>query len=396
MISAALARVADPAVRVSARRAATGLFLAVFTLAATLSVPAEHPIRTMDVLGVALLVSSSIAAGWASAAPRTVLAVTALAAVGFYLVGYRGIFAPAPATVAVFAATLLGRGPEAFSTAAVVSLGAYAAGLGHGLDMGQAAVGPLWIVAWMLAAGVAGEALCKRRALRQQERERAATAAQRGAEQERLRIARELHDSLTHSISVVNVQASVAAHLHDRDPDRIPVALETIRAASADALRELRATVEVLRWIDADGDQADEPGPGLARLPRLLARSRDAGLTVETAGMPEPGGLPPEVDRAAYRIIQESLANVARHAPGARTRLTLERHPGALHLVVRNGPAREGSTPATPRGTGTGLVGMAERVETIGGWLRTGPDGAGFVVHAELLVTDDPADGDAS
>ncbi|WP_432252454.1 sensor histidine kinase [Streptomyces sp. HNM1019] len=365
------------------RRLVWGAVLAFFCVAATLSVPAGHPVRPMDAGGWLLLVVSAFAAVWAPVALVPVLVVTALAPVGYYALGYQGIFAPAPATVAVLFAVLLGRGAYAVAAASVVCLGSYAAGLGHGLTPGAAAVGPLWVLGWMAAAAGAGEALRKRRQLLEQERLRAETAAARGAEQERLRIARELHDSLTHSISVINVQAAVAGHLLEREPERIPGALETIRQASSDALHELRSTVEVLRRIDPGADPADEPGPSLARLEPLVAGSRAAGLSVAVT-VRAADALPPEVDRAAYRIVQEALSNAARHAPGAHVVVEIGRRGQDFEVTVRNGPARGAPDPRVPPGSGQGLVGMRERVDTIGGALHTGAHEGGFRVRAVL------------
>ncbi|XKK39601.1 histidine kinase [Nocardiopsis sp. ARC36] len=392
MIRAVFARFTAPELRVSAGwRSVFGLLLAAFCVAATLSTPAAAPVRPPDALGLALLVVPSLAAGWTTAAPRAVLTLTSFAAVGFYALGYSGIFAPAPATTAVLGAASTGFGIQALAAGAAVCVGSFVAGLAHGLAPTTAAVGPGWVAGWTLAACAVGEVLRQRRLLREQERARAEDAARRGAERERLRIARELHDSLTHSISVINVQASVTAHLLDRDPGRVPAALDTIRAASADALRELRSTVEVLRRIDPDGAPGTEPAPGLSRLPLLATRSQAAGLEVEMADGLGRAPLAPEVDRAAYRVVQEALANAARHAPGSRVRVEVARDPHALRVTVTNGPA--GSAPssgtwaglAVPApGGGTGLVGMRERVEALGGELSAGPHRGGFCVHAVL------------
>lgn len=383
-----VARLATPSADAPAwRRLVRGAVLAVFCLAATLSVPGEDPIRTLDAGGWLLLIVPSLAAAWAAVRLVPVLVSTALAPVVYYALGYPSIFAPAPATAAVLIAVLVGRGAYAGTAAAVVCLGSYTAGLGHGLSPGGATVGPLWVLGWMVAAAGIGDALRKRGQLFEQERLRAQTAAQRGAEQERLRIARELHDSLTHSISVINVQASVAAHLLEREPERIPGALRTIRQSSSQALHELRSTVEVLRGIGPDGDPADEPGPSLVRLPRLLEGARSAGLTVEVTA-DDPGVLPAGVDRAAYRIVQEALSNAARHAPGASVQVVLGRQADGLAVTARNGPARTAPGTRASPGGGQGLVGMRERVDALGGVLRAGPCEGGFRVHAVLPLPD--------
>ena len=214
-------------------------------------------------------------------------------------------------------------------------------------------------------------------------------AARRRAMEERLRIARELHDSLTHSISVIQVQAGVAVHLARKRGEDVPPALLAIQEASADAVRELRATLGVLR-SEEDGD-----GSGLSQLNSLVARAQAAGLpvTVTVTGVQRP--LPPEVDQAAYRIVQEALTNVSRHAGcagGGQVSASVHLHytPGSLSVqvdddgqgpVVSTGPG----TGARPSGPGLGLVGMRERVSALGGRLQAGPqDAGGFQVRAEL------------
>ena len=151
--------------------------------------------------------------------------------------------------------------------------------------------------------------------------------ARRKAVEERLRIARELHDSLTHSISVIQVQAGVAVHLARKRGEEVPSALLAIEEAGADAARELRATLSVLR-----GDGGD--GSGLGQLDSLVARARAAGLpvTVTVTGTKRP--LPPEVDQAAYRIVQEALTNVTRHAGPARASVHLHYTPQTLAVIV--------------------------------------------------------------
>jgi len=205
-------------------------------------------------------------------------------------------------------------------------------------------------------------------------------AAQRRAMEERLRIARELHDSLTHSISVIQVQAGVAVHLARKRGEDVPPALLAIQEAGADAVRELRATLGVLR-SEEDGD-----GSGLSQLDSLVARARAAGLpvTVTVTGAERP--LPPEVDQAAYRIVQEALTNVSRHAGHARASVHLHYTPEALSIQVDDdGNGTVTSTGTRPSGPGLGLVGMRERVSALGGRLQAGPqDDGGFQVRAEL------------
>ena len=201
-------------------------------------------------------------------------------------------------------------------------------------------------------------------------------AARRKAMEERLRIARELHDSLTHSISVIQVQAGVAQHLARKRGEEVPPALLAIQEAGTDAARELRATLSVLRETQ-DGD-----GSGLCQLDSLVARARTAGLpvTVTVTGAKRP--LPPDVDQAAYRIVQEALTNVSRHAGHACASVHLHYAPQTLSVRVNDDGNGSGTRPTGP---GLGLIGMRERVSALGGRLHAGPqDGGGFQVRAEL------------
>jgi signal transduction histidine kinase len=222
-------------------------------------------------------------------------------------------------------------------------------------------------------------------------------AARRRAVEERLRIARELHDSLTHSISVIQVQSGVAVHLSRKRGEEVPPALLAIEEASTDAARELRSTLGVLRTAD------DCDGTGLAHLDGLVARARAAGqpVTVTVAGTKRP--LPADVDQAAYRIVQEALTNVSRHAGRAPACVRLDYGTGTLTVQVtdggdgrlaQSGPAQpapagsaNGAHASQAQGQGLGLIGMRERVSALGGRLRAGPgtDG-GFLVRAELPV----------
>jgi len=209
-------------------------------------------------------------------------------------------------------------------------------------------------------------------------------AARRRAMEERLRIARELHDSLTHSISVIQVQAGVAVHLARKRGEDVPPALLAIQEAGADAGRELRATLGVLR-SDEDAD-----GSGLSQLDSLVARARAAGLpvTVTVTGAQRP--LPAEADQAAYRIVQEALTNVSRHAGAASASVHLHYTPHILSIQVDDDGKGQVTSTGSGNGTrasgpGLGLVGMRERVSALGGRLQAGPrDGGGFRVRAEL------------
>jgi len=201
-------------------------------------------------------------------------------------------------------------------------------------------------------------------------------AAHRRAMEERLRIARELHDSLTHSISVIRVQAGVAVHLARKRGEEVPPALLAIQEASADALRELRTTLGVLR------SEEDRDGSGLGQLTSLVGRAQAAGLPVTVTVTGDERALPPDVDQAAYRIVQEALTNVSRHADGACALVHLYYTPDALSVQVDDDGT---STSLRPAGPGLGLIGMRERVTALGGRLHAGPrEGGGFQVRAEF------------
>jgi len=200
--------------------------------------------------------------------------------------------------------------------------------------------------------------------------------ARRRATEERLRIARELHDSLTHCISVIQVQAGVALHLARKRGEEVPPALAAIQEAGADAARELRATLTVLRR------EEDHDGSDLGQLPSLVARARAAGLpvTVTVTGTERP--LPPEVDQAAYRIVQEALTNITRHAGQAQAWVRLWYEPCALTVQIDDDGKAASMPPSAP---GLGLIGMRERVSALGGRLHAGRQAnGGFRVRAEL------------
>jgi signal transduction histidine kinase len=211
------------------------------------------------------------------------------------------------------------------------------------------------------------------------ERTREQEAARR-AEQERMRIARELHDIVAHTLTTINVQAGGAAERLAAGEAR--TALETIEGASHDAMGELRAMLGVLR----DGDRSDAPlvpAAGVENVAELVQRARDAGLDVrlETGGE-RPSRLSDAVSLAAYRIVQESLTNARRHAAGASVRVNVCFATAHLSLAIENGQGaqarRNGTTP------GVGIAGMRERASALGGTFEAGPSRDGFRVQAEL------------
>lgn len=248
-------------------------------------------------------------------------------------------------------------------------------------------------VASLLAVAVAwlwGENLRSRRArwaameerasrleAEREQRDREAVAA------ERLRIARELHDVVAHSMSVIAVQSGVANHVIDSRPAEARRALATIESTSRSALVELRRLLGVLRQGD-DTVGSLEPSPGMAELDRLAGQVRDAGLKVELRVEGEPGNLPPGVDLSAFRIVQEGLTNVLRHGGGV-ARVLVRYGPGSVAVEVTDDGRPDGADTA---GSGHGLIGMRERVAVFGGELTVGPlPGGGYRMAARLPYT---------
>ena len=202
--------------------------------------------------------------------------------------------------------------------------------------------------------------------------------------EERLRIAREVHDVVGHSLAVINLQAGVALHVVGRRPDQAEVALAAIKRSSKEALEELRGTLAVFRQPEpASADGTRRPTPGLGQLDALVAAMAEGGLPVEVAVTGRPASLPAAVDAAAYRIVQEALTNVVRHAGPATATVRVDYQPDALVLEIADSGGGQAS--ATARPAGSGIAGMRERVAAVGGTLQTGPstDG-GFLVRARL------------
>jgi signal transduction histidine kinase len=213
----------------------------------------------------------------------------------------------------------------------------------------------------------------------ERERERSAHAA---VVDERARIARELHDVVAHGVSVIAIQADAAEAALDRDPALARRPLRTIHDSAGEALADMRRLLGVLRE-DQDGNEL-APLPGLGQLRPLLERAREAGVAVSLEEEGEPRDLPASLDLSAYRVLQEALTNVRKHAPGAPATVKLAWHPDALELAVRDegpGPRRNGGAPHD----GHGLLGMRERVKVHGGEVRAGRgERGGFEVVVRL------------
>ncbi len=209
--------------------------------------------------------------------------------------------------------------------------------------------------------------------------------ARRRVEEERLRIARELHDITAHSLSIIAVQAGAAEKLVERNPDKAREALRTIRATSKDSLDELRSMLGVLRGSDDDAPFA--PTSGLARLPELVAAVEAAGVGVESHVSPELGDLPAYADLSAYRIVQEALTNVVRHAHATHVSVSVTASDDALTVEVTDDGSGSESLASAPV-EGHGIAGMRERVAALGGEFEAGPCApSGFRVLARFPVT---------
>ncbi|PSK92306.1 signal transduction histidine kinase [Murinocardiopsis flavida] len=351
--------------------------------------------RDLDPLGYALLIASCAVLLGRHRWPGAALVATTACVLTYTVLHYPGYFFPVAPVWALYAAVAYGRRVLGAVVSVVVPVTILIVSMRQSSDPAVIADGPAWIAGWMVAAAVGGEISRRRTSFVNAVQARALAAeqaleetARRRAGEERLRIARELHDSLTHTLSVMNVQAGVAVHLLDKQPHRDEEtyrALTTIKAASHEALRELRATLGVLRT------RGEPPGPppSLRRLPELVKAAEDTGSRVEVVVEGRQRPLPVEVDRAAYRVVQEALTNAARHAPGARVAVRVGYRGEAVVIDIEDdgSPAATRTAAPAPGGDGHGLVGMRERVVAVDGTLRAGPRSpSGYAVHAILPV----------
>lgn len=333
-----------------------------------------------DMVGYVLVAVSGLALVARRRAPIAVLIVTGLCVAGYNAIGFE---VPAVAYLfAVYAAVRSGHRVVTFvATVTLMALLPVAIMVSPAAEAAKEALAQsrgVLELAWLIAAAAAGEALrqAEQRA-DEAERTREETARLR-ATQERLHIARELHDSLTHQISIIKVQAEVAVHLARKRGVEVPDSLLAIQAAGRAATRELRATLETLR------DDTKSASHGLDQLPELLAGAHGIGLATTLTIGGERQDVPDAVDRTAYRIVQESLTNTARHATAATASIRIDYLPDALAVRIDDdGTARAGHPPKP----GVGLLGMRERVTALGGRLRAEPrTEGGFTVQAEFPV----------
>jgi signal transduction histidine kinase len=332
---------------------------------------------------------------WRRQAPLAVLVLVLAGGIGSSLLATAALGRPAggQGPVAVFLAVLL----------AVFSFGAYAqgrhvligglilvAGLGVSMVAGSVrgggtdygfwtAAGIFWVMGLLFRQRLLRVAELQAHADRLQLEQ--AEKARWAVIEERSRIARELHDVIAHSVSVMVVQAGAARHTLDAADTEMRDALAAIETAGREALAELRRLLGILRR--PDDEPALAPVPGLARVGFLVEQVREAGLPTQLDIEGQPAGIAPGIDLTAYRIIQEALTNSLRHAGPARARVRIRYRPHELDLLITDdGPG----TAANADGTGNGLAGMRERVALYGGTLDTGRGEAGFTVHARLPV----------
>jgi signal transduction histidine kinase len=362
------------------------VFVGLIQLCGTLMIDQDQEGRaSIDALAVALLLAGPAALFWRARAPVAVMVATLAPALAYWALDYpRGPIWLA-AIVAFVSAVFMGRRVPAW-----ILLGVAWAGLVFipqlvGDESAPTVGKAIGIAVWLFLLGEFAEiARSKReRHLEQQRAEREKAAAQAG--QERLLIARELHDVLAHNVSLINVQAGVALHLLDEQPERARPALEAIKDASSETLREMRSVLDILR---KPGEQPPRsPTAGVGGLDELISRTQAAGITVAARVSGSPRGLPASVDLAVYRIVQEALTNVARHAHPAAALVRLSYEDDSIEIVVEDDGLRARETNGYG---GNGIAGMRERVAALGGEFSAGPrPDVGFRVRARL-----PLDGE--
>jgi signal transduction histidine kinase len=369
---------------------AVGFFTVVGTFGASRGQPFARP---LDALGIALLLAGAAALVVRRRYPAGVLGFAAAVA-GVYLgLGYP--YGPVflAGLVAMCSAVVSGHRRSAYVVTGIAFAGLLVLHLVRFPDQPLPLFGAGgWLSSLAVVIAVCEWWRARRERLAQERLAREEAERRRGSE-ERLRIARDLHDSLGHHVSLINVQAGVALHLMDDDPEQARSALAAIKKSSGELLREMRATLGVLRGVDEGPPRT--PVAGLERLDDLLAENRSAGLPVEIEVEGARRELPPSVDQAAYRIVQESLTNVRKHAGPARAHVRLHYADDGLAVQVDDdGPGA--ATAAEPSG-GNGLPGMWERATALGGTLTAGPRaGGGFRVEARLPSPAPPAASPAS
>lgn len=377
------------------------VFITVMQIQGTVSrdvaaVTPSRPVSDFGNLGYALLIVTGMVVAVRRRWPVPVFLVTALASVAYYSLDFRdgpgwlGLF------VALYTLTAYGEGRRSVLTAGAGITGLSVIWLVASSDIEpRAAIG--WVffrIGASIMSAALGESVRARRFIAAEAEARAELAertreeeARKRVDAERLRIAREVHDTVAHAIAVINVQSGVTAHVLDKRPEQARKTLVAIEQTSSQALREMRTILGVLR----DSDDERLPQPGLGQIDELAAKARSAGLDVELAATTPSEPLPSAVGTAAYRILQESLTNVIRHVGPTRVSVALDYGLDGLEISVADDgphvldrrPATEGAARAVE--PGRGITGMRERCLLLGGDLtaQSRPAG-GFEVKARL------------
>jgi signal transduction histidine kinase len=334
----------------------------------------------LDMLGYALLIVGGLLVAGRKRAPHFTAVAVAAVTVSYHALGFPSGPTFVAAVVVAGALIRAGRGKVAWATA-VPSVAAWA--LLTQVTPGRALIALAWVVGVLIFLevflNVAKMAADKAR----EERRAAEERRRRQASEERLRIAQELHDVLGHHLSLINVRAGVGRHLMDREPEQARAALDTIKEASAEALREVQAVLNTLYPTGQAAPRAPQP-----RLEHLDELTVDAGLSVHIVIAGQARVLPAQIDRAAYRIVQESLTNVRRHAGvGATATITIDyTRDEAITLQVSDDGGANAPI-ALPIAEGNGISGMRERATTLGGSFLAGPvPEGGWRVNATLPV----------
>lgn len=352
--------------------AALGAAALVAVMAATEGDPGD---RSFDaVAGVLVAVAGGVLA-LHRRAPRLVLAVSTAAVALYGLREYPGGAVYLTVIGAIFALAVA-RGPARAAAPAALTTVVLVVTTFDGSAALEIALWVSWAAGALLLGGSVLGRRAERAALEERARHLAETRdeeARRRVAEERVRIARDLHDSVAHSMASISVQAGVGAHVLDERPEDARAALLAIKHASRNALAELRATLGMLR---SSGAAPREEAAGLDRLPALVESARAGGLPVEVLIEGDAPSLPPAVDTAAFRVVQESLTNVIRHAGPARATIAVRHGNGSVEIEVADdgrGAAAAGDGDGDDGGGGHGLAGMRERAALLGGEMEAGP-----------------------
>jgi signal transduction histidine kinase len=363
---------------------AAGLATAFLLLASSHIVPESNE-RHLDVLGYLLIATAGAALSLCRRRPDVVVGIVTAVMGAYLLRHYVGGPVFVTGWIALFFLSLRSTRRAAVTGAIVLCSVLIVTGLIGGAN---AFLLHLVFVGWSAAAVFLGEAVRNRRGYLRGLEERAhylehtrEEEARRRVAEDRLQIARDLHDSVAHAIATINVQAGAAAHVIDRKPEAAKEALTVIQRASADVLDELAAMLRLLRDDSHGAERA--PTPGVEQITELVASMRDARLPVTLQRRGTLDTVPKPIGTAAYRIVQESLTNMIRHAASAPTVVLVGLEDREFTVEVRD----DGPGGTATSGTGMGIRGMRERAEATGGTLEAGPRAdRGFTVRARWMV----------